>query len=173
MWHKFVNPSARVGNGPGNNRTSHLLVMPPHLWSWWALLYVPFCVQCGNAATENEIKWTRLQATFVHIQAELGQNKLLRVLRWVRWPCPLDTGFEIQGLEVWGRARYLSVTEAPHNTEFYEWMGSSGFVSRFERNKLFLLRRNIFISFKPRNEPRTLAWKSAVLTTRAPALTRQ
>ena len=21
------------------------------------------------------------------------------------------------------RARYLSVTEAPHNTEFYEWMG--------------------------------------------------
>ena len=25
-----------------------------------------------------------------------------------------DTGFEIQTLEVWGRARYLSVTEAAH-----------------------------------------------------------
>ena len=38
---------------------------------------------------------------------------------------------------------YLSVTEAPHNTEFYECMG-----------------RNIFLSFKPLrlgNEPRTLA----------------
>ena len=22
------------------------------------------------------------------------------------------------------QARYLSVTEAPHNTEFYEWMGT-------------------------------------------------
>ena len=29
----------------------------------------------------------------------------------IRWHCPPDTGFEIQTLEVWGRARYLSVTE--------------------------------------------------------------
>ena len=28
-----------------------------------------------------------------------------------------DTGFEIQALGVWGRARYLSVSEAPHNIE--------------------------------------------------------
>ena len=28
-----------------------------------------------------------------------------------------DTGFEIRPLAVWGRARYLSVTEAPHNIE--------------------------------------------------------
>ena len=30
-------------------------------------------------------------------------------------------------LEVWGRARYLSDTEAPHNTEFYEWIGKKHF----------------------------------------------
>ena len=29
--------------------------------------------------------------------------------------------------EVWGRARYLSVTEAPHDIEFYEWMGNKHF----------------------------------------------
>ena len=29
---------------------------------------------------------------------------------------PPDTGFEIRALAVWGRARYLSVTEAPHKT---------------------------------------------------------
>ena len=45
----------------------------------------------------------------------------------VCWDCPPDTGFEIQTLEVWGRARYPSVTEAPHNTEFYEWMGKKHF----------------------------------------------
>ena len=53
--------------------------------------------------------------------------------------------------EVWGRERYLSVTEAPHNTEFYTWMG-----------------KKHFVSFKPPipgTEPRTLAWKAAVLTT--------
>ena len=35
---------------------------------------------------------------------------------------PPDTGFEIQTPEVWDRTRYLSVTEAPHNIVFYEWM---------------------------------------------------
>ena len=29
--------------------------------------------------------------------------------------------------EVWGRALYLSVTETPHNTEFYKWMGKKHF----------------------------------------------
>ena len=73
------------------------------------------------------------------------------MVRWLRWHCPLDTGFEIRTLAVWGRARYLSVTEAPHNTNFHTWMG-----------------RNIYVSFKPPRpgtEPRTLAWKAAVLTT--------
>ena len=35
----------------------------------------------------------------------------------MRWHCPPDTGFKIRALAVWGRAHYLSVTEAPHNIE--------------------------------------------------------
>ena len=48
-------------------------------------------------------------------------------MRWMRWHCPPDTGFEIRALAVWGRARYLSVTEAPHNTDFHTWMGKKHF----------------------------------------------
>ena len=33
----------------------------------------------------------------------------------------------MQTLEVWGQARYLSVTETHHNTELYEWMGKKHF----------------------------------------------
>ena len=33
----------------------------------------------------------------------------------------------MRALAVWGRSRYLSVTEALHNTEFYEWMGKKHF----------------------------------------------
>ena len=68
----------------------------------------------------------------------------------VRWHCPPDTEFEIWALAVWGRARYLSVTEAPHNTDFYTWMGKKHF---------------LFLSNRLNREPRTLAWKWAVLTT--------
>ena len=49
------------------------------------------------------------------------------MMRWMRWHCPPDTGFEIGALAVWGRARYISVTEAPHNTEFHTWMGKKHF----------------------------------------------
>ena len=49
------------------------------------------------------------------------------MVRWLRWHCPPDTGFEIRALAVWGRARYLSVTEAPHNTDFHTWMGKNIF----------------------------------------------
>ena len=51
----------------------------------------------------------------------------IRMVRWLRWHCPPDTGFEIRALAVWGRARYLSVTEAPHNTDFHTWMGKKHF----------------------------------------------
>ena len=34
---------------------------------------------------------------------------------------------EIRALAVWGRARYLSVTEALHNTDFHTWMGKKHF----------------------------------------------
>ena len=40
----------------------------------------------------------------------------------MRWHCTPDTEFEIRTLAVWGRARYLSVTEAPHDNDFYTWM---------------------------------------------------
>ena len=33
----------------------------------------------------------------------------------------------MQTLEVWGRARYLSITEAPHYTEFYKWVEKKHF----------------------------------------------
>ena len=49
------------------------------------------------------------------------------MVRWLRWHCPPDTGFEIRALAVWGRARYLSVTEAPHDTDFHTWMGKKHF----------------------------------------------
>ena len=49
------------------------------------------------------------------------------MVRWLRWHCPPDTGFEIRALAVWGRARYLSVTEAPHNTDFHTWMWKKHF----------------------------------------------
>ena len=49
------------------------------------------------------------------------------MVRWLRWHCPPDTRFEIRALAVWGRARYLSVTEAPHNTDFQTWMGKKHF----------------------------------------------
>ena len=67
-------------------------------------------------------KWNE-SGTFVHTQAKLDQENLLRMVRWVRQNCPPDTGLEIQTLDVWGRARYHLVTEAPSNTEFYERMG--------------------------------------------------
>ena len=46
-----------------------------------------------------------------------------------------STGFEIQTLEVWGRARYLLVTEASHNTEFNEWMEEKHFFFFSNRHK--------------------------------------
>ena len=45
-----------------------------------------------------------------------------------------DTGFEIRALAVWGRARYLSVTEASYNTEFFLHVDG-------EETFLFLLNR--------------------------------
>ena len=57
----------------------------------------------------------------------MSQENLLRMVRWMRWHCPPDTVFEIRTMTVWGRARYFSVTEAPHNTEFYTWMGKTHF----------------------------------------------
>ena len=53
------------------------------------------------------MKWIGLYATFVHIQAKLGQENNLRMVREVRCYCPPYTGFEIRTLEVRGRERYI------------------------------------------------------------------
>ena len=45
----------------------------------------------------------------------------------VRWHWPPDTGFEIWDLAVWGWARYLSVTEVPHNIDFLRVSGQETF----------------------------------------------
>ena len=60
----------------------------------------------------NEVKWMGFQANFVHIYAKLGHDNLLKMVRWMRWHCPPDTGFEI-------RAEHATslVTEALHNIE--------------------------------------------------------
>ena len=50
------------------------------------------------------------------------------MVRWMRWHCPPDTGFEICTLAVWGRARYLSGTDSPHYTESLRVSGGKHFV---------------------------------------------
>ena len=65
---------------------------------------------------------------------------------WGWWDdCPPDTGFEIRALAVWGRARYLSVTEAPHNTHFHTWMGKKHY---------------LFLSNRRDREPNPELWRA-------------
>ena len=59
-------------------------------------------------------KWG-FRLTLSTLYAKLGHENLLRMMRWVRGRRPPDTGFEIRALVIWGRARYLSVIEAPDN----------------------------------------------------------
>ena len=93
-----------------------------------------------------KIKWIGLLG---HLCAQENQECILRMVRWVRWHCSSDTGYEIQTLDAWDRARYPSVTEALHNTEFYEWMG-----------------KNYFWFFSNRRDRESnKAWKAAALTT--------
>ena len=51
------------------------------------------------------------------------------MVRWLRWHCPPDTGFEMRALTIWGRARYLPVKEAPQILNLYEWAEKKHFVS--------------------------------------------
>ena len=51
---------------------------------------------------------------FVHVQAKLDQESLLRIAAWTRVQSLSDTKCE---LAVWGQTRYLPVTEAPQNTQ--------------------------------------------------------
>ena len=65
----------------------------------------------------------------MHIWAKPSQENLLRMVRWMRWHCPPDTRFEIRALAIWGRARYLSITEASHNIEYLRVSGEETFFS--------------------------------------------
>ena len=100
------------------------------------------------AVMSSKMKWIGLKCT-VHCTYRL--NWARRMVRWMRWHSPPDTGFETRALAVRGRARYLSVTEVLHNTEFHTWKEKKHFVSLKPPT--------------PGTEPRTLAWKAAVLTT--------
>ena len=66
---------------------------------------------------QNKNKWTNESMA-------AGQENLPRM---VRWHCPPDTGFEIWALAVWVQASYLSVSEAPHNTECLRVSGDETF----------------------------------------------
>ena len=47
---------------------------------------------------------------------------------WGWWDDWDDTVLQTQDSKFdWGRARYLSVTQAPHNTNFHTWMGKKHF----------------------------------------------
>ena len=73
------------------------------------------------------------------------------MVRWLRWHCPPDIGFEI---EPWR-------SEAEHATSRSQRLPT---IQTFTRG----WGRTIFVSIKPPRlgtEPRTLAWKAAVLTT--------
>ena len=59
--------------------------------------------------------------------ASLGQEDLLRMVRWMSNTVLQTQDSKFEPLAVWGRARYLSVTEASHNTDFHTWMGKKHF----------------------------------------------
>ena len=56
-------------------------------------------------------QWIGFKMTCVHILAKLGQENLLRMVKWMRWHRPSDTWFKTQALMVLGPTRYLSVTK--------------------------------------------------------------
>ena len=49
------------------------------------------------------------------------------MVRWLRWHCPPDTGFEIQALAVWGRARYSRSQRLPTILTFTRGCGKNIF----------------------------------------------
>ena len=57
----------------------------------------------------------------IYLSATLGHENLPRMARWMRWHCTPVTVLKIRAPASWCRGRYLSVTEAPHNTESFVW----------------------------------------------------
>ena len=58
------------------------------------------------------IRWMGLLAAFTQIQTKQSQENLLRIVRWIRWHCPSDTGFQIRALTVCGWTHYLLATRS-------------------------------------------------------------
>ena len=116
---------------------------------WWSCVVEKRVFLCNQPQIQvSEMN----RATFVHIQAKLGQDNLLRMVRWLRWHCPPDTGFEISSP---GGLR-PSTLPLGHGDSPQYWL------SHVDGEETF------FASFKPLRqgtEPWTLAWKAAVLTT--------
>ena len=54
------------------------------------------------------------------------------MVRWMKWHCLPDTGFEILVLAARGLARYLPVTEAPHNIWIYTSERGRNILSTFQ-----------------------------------------
>ena len=71
------------------------------------------------------------------------------MVRWMRWHCHPDTGFEIRAPAVWGRARYLSVKEAPHNIESLRVSGVKLVCQNGVRTRDFRLSKQATLTTAP------------------------
>ena len=68
---------------------------------WFAKFKSKHIFQCFK----NEMKWNELgfRPPLCTYRLNWARRTHLRKVRWVRWHCPPDTGFEIRTLGVWGR----------------------------------------------------------------------
>ena len=76
------------------------------------------------------LPWNEKNGVLGHLCAHIGwpgQENLLRMVRWMRWHRPPDTGFEIRALAVWGRDATSRARRLPTIFYFYEWAGSCFF----------------------------------------------
>ena len=107
-----------------------------------------------------------LKLILSHLCAHIGQTgprNPLMVVRWMRWPCPVDIWFEIRALAVLDLARStVMVTEAPHNIEYL----------RVSRKETFRLNATECHSWG--SNPRSPTFQTGSLNhwTRSPALDR-
>ena len=88
-------------------------------------------MQAGRVASDK-MKWNKWNESGFRPPLCTYRLNWARRTSWGWWDDWDDTvlqtqEFEIRASAVWGRARYLSVTEAPHNTNFHTWMGKKHF----------------------------------------------
>ena len=124
------------------------------------------------------MKWIGLYATFVHIQAILGQENLLRIVRWVRWQMKMkwnESGFRPPLCTYrlnWARRTswgwwddWDDTVLQTQDSKFEPWRSEAEHATSRSRRLPTILSftrgwgRNIFVSFKllrQGNKPRTL-----------------